>query len=221
MGLFDFLKGKKAAPEKPVSKETPVQEKPAAPATPLAPVSEKPAAPAAEPESASTPELPVSLEGTPEKFRPMAEELLPPLLELLRSLCALEAEIFARSQQLEADKLKAGIPRSQEAPGWRELMEEYKERYGGLVQDRCTEELLARGYARSCGKPAGYDYLNTGCRLAFTMKSAKRAVLEATYPHGVDMLNQFVLRNTDEGWRIAEVHYGFASEPGKWHKHHI
>lgn len=113
---FDFLKGKKAAPEKPVSKETPVQEKPAAPATPLRPFQEKPAAPAAEPESASTPELPVSLEGTPEKFRPMAEELLPPLLELLRSLCALEAEIFARSQQLEADKLKAGHPQEPGGP---------------------------------------------------------------------------------------------------------
>lgn len=220
MGLFDFLKGKKAAApveQKPVSEETPVQEAPAASTEPLAP--EESAAFTAEP--TPVPDLTVSMDGTPEKFRPMAEELLPPLLELLRSLCALEEEIFARSQQLEADKLKAGIPKSQVAPGWSELMQEYKERYGELVRDRCTEELLERGYARSCGKPAGYAYLNTGCRLAFTMKSSKRAVLEAIFPHGVDMQNQFVLRNTDAGWKLAEVNYGFASEPDKWHRFHI
>lgn len=80
----------------------------------------------------------VAIEDTPEKFRPAADEIVPPLLELLRARSALEAEIFARSRELEAKKLAAGIPQSQEAPGSEALWAEYERRYLELVQPRCV-----------------------------------------------------------------------------------
>ena len=156
---------------------------------------------------------------TPEKFRPMAEELVPPLVALLRQLSALEETFFQRSRELKKAREARGERYvSQEE---KDIWQQYKEAYGRLLDGRCTQALLDRGYAGSFGDPTAYGYLDTGCRLTFTMKSPARAVVETAFLHGVDMCHQFVLRNTEEGWRIDRVSYGFSSEPGKWHVFHI
>ena len=166
---------------------------------------------------------PITMEiaDTPEKFRPMAEELAPPLVELLRQLSALEEQFCRRSQALKS---------AREARGERYVSQEeqdiwtrYKEAYGRLLEGRCTQALLDRGYAGSFGDPTAYGYLNTGCRLTFTMKSPGRAVVETRPSTGKawDLCHQFLLRNTPEGWRIDRVSYGFAGGPGKWHIFHI
>ena len=178
-----------------------------------------PAPLAEEAEKERTPEILIEIVDTPEKFRSIAQELVPSLVELLRSLSALEGETFRRSQALK---------RAREARGERhvsqeeqELWTQYKDAYGRMLEDRCTQALLDRGYAGSFGDPTVYGYLDTGCRLTFSMKSSARAVVETTFPHGVEMCHQFVLRNTEEGWRVDRVSYGFTSEPKKWHIFHI
>ena len=192
MGLFDFFRKKGSVEPRVIASPPPVPD-------------------------------PITMEiaDTPEKFRPMAEELAPPLVELLRQLSALEEQFCRRSQALKS---------AREARGERYVSQEeqdiwtrYKEAYGRLLEGRCTQTLLDRGYAGSFGSPTAYGYLNTGCRLTFTMKSPGRAVVETRPSTGKawDLCHQFLLRSTEEGWRIDRVRYGFASEPGKWHIFHI
>ena len=50
-----------------------------------------------------------TIQDTPEKFQPMAEELVPPLLELLRARNDLEREIQERFQALEAEDRKSVV----------------------------------------------------------------------------------------------------------------
>lgn len=160
-------------------------------------------------------------EDTPEKFRPLAEELVPPLLELLRARNDLEREVHERFQALEAAKLAAGIPKNQVAPGDPELWEEYRRRYLELVQPRCVPGLLKYGAAGSCGRPARYDPLFAGPegKVLFTMKSPKKAVVETSCQKSWEMRYRFTLRLCEEGWRIGGVEHSFGGEES-WHKEH-
>lgn len=159
-------------------------------------------------------------EGTPEKHLPMMDVLITPLIELLKQLSELENEVFEKSTQLKEESIKAGNPTWREPAGRKELFAEYKEKYGQFVIPRCTEKLLKRGYASGCSKPASYDYVNTGCKIVFSMKTANRAVIETHYPHGVDAKHQFILRNIDGEWKIDSVKYGYGDE-AIWHDYHI
>ena len=166
---------------------------------------------------------PITMEivDTPEKFRPMAEELVPPLVELLRSLSVLEGGTCGRSQALKRAREARGEQYvSQEE---KDIWKQYKEAYGSLLEGCCTQALLDRGYAGSFGTPTAYGYLNTGCRLTFTMKSPTRAMVETASSIGKawDLCHQFLLRSTEEGWKIDRVSYGYGGEPGKWHIFHI
>ena len=68
----------------------------------------------------------IKLLNTPEKFQPIAEEIVPPLLELLRARNDLEREIQERFQALEAEKPALGLPKNQMHPDDPALWEEYR-----------------------------------------------------------------------------------------------
>lgn len=67
----------------------------------------------------------LTLKSTPEKYKKMVDELLPPLLELLQRLTFLEEEIYERNKGLDAEKRLLKIPSHQIHPKWKELMDEY------------------------------------------------------------------------------------------------
>lgn len=157
---------------------------------------------------------------TPEEFRSTAEVILTQLFELLKALSALEREVYERNEKLNEEKLQAGIPHNQMAPGSKELWDEYYERYEELVTSQCTEKLLRRGYAGSFGKPGKYDYVNTACKVVCTMKNAKKATIQTFFHKGVDMKHQFLIKNVDGEWEIDEVKYGFPDEP-QWYADRI
>lgn len=46
----------------------------------------------------------LTLKSTPEKYKKMVDELLPPLLELLQKLTFLEEEIYERNKELDVEK---------------------------------------------------------------------------------------------------------------------
>lgn len=164
--------------------------------------------------------LNVQVVDTPETYWPMTEQLVPPVVELLKALSDLEEETFRRSQGLDAQKQAQGIPSHQTAPGWKELMAEYSARIYELASPWCTEKLLARGYGRSYGSPTCYGYLNGDFQIFFTMKSAKRAVIETRYYQSIEKAHQFVLRPAEGGWKIDEVSYRLSNEK-TWHSFHI
>ena len=68
------------------------------------------------------------LKSTPEKYKKMVDELLPPLLELLQKLTLLEEEIYERNKELDAEKRLFKIPSHQIHPEWNELIDEYHQR---------------------------------------------------------------------------------------------
>ena len=119
----------------------------------------------------------IVIQETPEKFHSLAQELAPPLVELLRQRNELEREICARSLKLREEQAAAGISPHLSTPAEEALWEEYRRRYLELVAPRCTEKLLRWGAAGSFGRPAKYDYLFDAPEPAvyFTMKSAKKA----------------------------------------------
>ena len=162
-----------------------------------------------------------TIQDTPEKFQPMAEEIVPPLLELLRARNDLEREIQERFQALEAEKPALGIPKNQVHPDDPALWEEYRRRYLELVQPRCVPGLLKYGAAGSCGKPARYDPLfeDPEGQVILTMKSAKKATVETSCKKSWEACYRLTLKPFEDGWRIAGVEYRLGGESG-WHAEH-
>lgn len=155
----------------------------------------------------------INMGETPEKFQHMKDELLDFLLSNLRSLCQLEEEFYVRNEQLDKDKVtRLGLPRHHTHPESGDMWNEYSRRFLEIVTPICTQSLLKRGFARSIGNPAEYAYLNTGCKISFIMKSANRAAIETSFKKGTVMKHQFILKKTEDGWKIDSKKYGFADE---------
>lgn len=161
----------------------------------------------------------IIVKDTPEKFLSMKDILVPQLIEFLRKLCRLEEEMYFRDTKIDKEKINAGIPKHIAVPESDELWKEYHKKYGEIAETFCTQKLLDKGYARSMGKPAQYSYINTGCKLSFIMKSSKRAVIETLFNVGIDERHKFVLRLTDDGWKIDSKSYDFNDD--KWHSYTI
>ena len=58
----------------------------------------------------------IVMQDTPENFQPLAEALVPPLVELLRQRNELEREICTRSLKLREEQAAAGISPHQSTP---------------------------------------------------------------------------------------------------------
>lgn len=157
-----------------------------------------------------------------EKLRDKQEELCGFLFDLLRKINTLEKEVYERSEVLKAKKAELGISKNQVGPGEKELWAEYKERLGEILNPCCTEKLLKLRYGSSFGSPQKYGYIEGGdCKAHFIMKTAKRAVVETHYKHGVDCKHKFVLRDIDGKWLLDEVYYGFERDGDKWYSDNV
>lgn len=154
----------------------------------------------------NTENIEVDISQTPEKFQGMFDEIVNPLLKLLDELCTLEMETYAKSEAANDDSI--------------DFFSEYRKRYGELIKPMCTEKLMECNYAVSYGSPAEYEFLRTGCKLFFIMKSCKRAAVEFQYDIGILKKKQFILMNIDGEWKISSVKYSFSDEKS-WHKDSI
>lgn len=161
------------------------------------------------------------MEDTPEKFRPLAAEIVPPLVELLRRRNALEQEICTRSIRLREEKAAAGLDPHLTTPAEEALWEEYRRRYLELAMPHCTEKMMKWGAARSFGKPAKYDYLFAAPEpvVYFTMKSAKKVVVSTRNPVSYDYRYRFILRPFEGRWKVdgMECSFGDREEWGVEH----
>ncbi len=162
----------------------------------------------------------ISIVDTSDKYVENADELITFLVDFLRKLNLLEEEIFMRSVKLDEAKYKAGVQSHIEGPGQKELWKEYHTRFAEIAKNCCTAELLDRGFSGSFSSTTEYGYIDKGCQLIFTMKSANRAVIETRFSAGVEKKHQFVLKRTEEGWRVSAKSYGFCNDK-TWHKDSI
>ena len=155
----------------------------------------------------------VNYKNTPENYRVMAEIIIPPLLNLLKSLTLLEEEIFERNRALDKEKEGLGIPVNQIHPKWNELMDDYFHRQMQLLTGRVTQYYLEGGVRISYGSQSEYNYVQTNDFFVdFIMTKAEEARVITHYQEALEMKHQFVLRLVDGNWLLDEKFYGFEDE---------
>lgn len=155
----------------------------------------------------------VNYKNTPENYRAMVEIIIPPLLDLLKSLTLLEEEIFERNRALDKEKEALGIPSNQLHPLWNELMDDYFQRQMQLLTGRVTQKCLEGGVRNSYGSPSEYNYVQRNdFSVVFIMTKAEEARVITRYQEALEMKHQFVLRLVDGNWLLDEKFYGFEDE---------
>ena len=155
----------------------------------------------------------VNYKNTPENYRAMVEIIIPPLLDLLKSLTLLEEEIFERNRALDKEKEALGIPSNQLHPLWNELMDDYFQRQMQLLTGRVTQKCLEGGVRNSYGSPSEYNYVQRNdFSVDFIMTKAEEARVITHYQEALEMKHQFVHRLVDGNWLLDEKFYGFEDE---------
>ena len=155
----------------------------------------------------------VNYKNTPENYRAMVEIIIPPLLDLLKSLTLLEEEIFERNRALDKEKATLGIPANQVHPKWNELMDDYFQRQMQLLTGRVTQKCLEEGVRNTYGSPSEYNYVQKNdFSVDFIMTKAEEARVITHYQEALEMKHQFVLRLVDGIWLLDEKFYGFEDE---------
>ena len=155
----------------------------------------------------------VNYKNTPEKYRAMAEIIIPPLLDLLKSLTLLEEEIFERNRALDKEKEALGIPANQVHPKWNDLMDDYFHRQMQLLTGQVTQKYMVLGVRNTYGSPSEYNYVQTkDFSVDFIMTEAEEARIITHYQDALEMKHQFVLKLMDGNWLLDEKFYGFEDE---------
>lgn len=155
----------------------------------------------------------VNYKNTPENYRAMAEIIIPPLLNLLKSLTLLEEEIFERNRELDKEKEALAIPANQVHPKWNELMDDYFPRQMQLLTGRVTQNYLEGGVRISYSSLSEYNYVKRNdFSVDFIMTKAEEARVITHYQEALDMKHQFVLKLVDGDWLLDEKFYGFEDE---------
>lgn len=159
----------------------------------------------------------VNYKNIPEKYQTVAEIIITPLLDLLKSLTLLEEEIFERNRALDKEKEALGIPSNQLHPLWNDLMDDYFHRQIQLITGRVTQKCLEGGVRNSYGSPSEYNYVQRNdFSVDFIMTKAEEARVITHYQEALEMKHQFLLRLVDENWLLDEKFYGFEDEE-TWH----
>lgn len=155
----------------------------------------------------------VNYKNTPENYRAMVEIIIPPLLDLLKSLTLLEEEIFERNRALDKEKEALAIPANQVHPKWNDLMDDYFQRQIQLLTGQVTQKCLEEGVRNSYGCPSEYSYVQRNdFSVDFIMTKAEEARVITHYKEALEMKHQFVLRLVDGNWLLDEKFYGFEDE---------
>ena len=155
----------------------------------------------------------VNYKNTPKKYQTLAEIIITPLLDLLKSLTLLEEEIFERNRALDKEKEALAIPANQVHPKWNELMDDYFQRQMQLLTGRVTQKCLEEGVRNTYGSPSEYNYVQKNdFSVDFIMTKAEEARVITHYQEALEMKHQFVLRLVDGNWLLDEKFYGFEDE---------
>ena len=155
----------------------------------------------------------IKIKNTPEKYKGMADEIILPLLELLKELNSLEEEVFKRNNELNAEKLILNIPANQNHPKWSGLMAEYESRYKEILKGKASDNLISKGYATHYSNPSEYFYVHSdNFLLEFAMQQSDMAIIIIHFNGATDMKHKFIVRQINKRWVVDEKYYGFADE---------
>lgn len=160
-----------------------------------------------------------------EKFKDKQTEVIDALLELLRLINSLEQSIFERDSEIQERIRKKELNAAEIKTAFDDLWSDYRVECKKIVEPRCTEKLLKKGYARSFSNVPMYSYIDDpedNCAGVFTMDSAKKAVVEFRFTKhsSVNFMHRFTLVPSGDEWLVDAFGYGNEKE-GVWHRGHI
>ncbi len=150
--------------------------------------------------------LTVILDDTPERFRPMAEQVLPAFIKLFEGYVTQITPLMERDHAM----------RAKNADG--ELTEQLiaVEKESKMVKDRLfkghiTSNICVTPYDTV---PSCFEYFLTGGTLRFIMKTAKKISIQTMFTDcdGEIVRHQFVLRPSGSEWLIDWFGYGYDEE---------
>lgn len=159
-----------------------------------------------------------------EKFKNKQDEICGILLELLGKINELERSIYERDCEINTRIRKKELTAEEISEYHDNLWEDYREECKKIVEERCTEKLLKKGYARSFSTTPMYGYIEDAddCRGTFFMETAKKAVVEFRFTNhsSVNFMHRFTLVPSGDTWLVDAFSYGTEKE-GVWHRGHI
>ncbi len=152
-----------------------------------------------------------------EKFKDKQDAVVGCLLELLGLLNELERSVnrcFCDFQEKIPELSAAEISSCSD-----KLWADYHEECRKIVEGRCTERLLERGYGGSFSDPPKYGYIEDDCRGTFFMDTAKKAVVEFRFTRipSVHFMHRFTLVPSGDKWLVDAFSHGTERE-GVWHR---
>ncbi len=155
-----------------------------------------------------------------DKFKNMQAELCEFLFGMLREINVLEREFVARDKKITEEKRFGEF---------NALWSDLRERYGGIVKDKCTEKLLAKGYGQSFSSEITYEFAEEdfkgidgkGCTVTFQMNAPRKAVIEARYKRSSqERADKFTLIKQGDKW-LVDAHNWWSEYDYVWHRGHI
>jgi len=159
-----------------------------------------------------------------EKFKDKQGEICGILLKLLAQINELERSVFERDREINTRIRKKELSAAEIAECSKNLWRDYREECKKIVEGRCTEKLLKKGYARSFSTTPMYGYIENAddCRGTFFMETAKKAVVEFRFTNHstVHFMHRFTLVPSGDTWLVDAFGYGTEKE-GVWHRGHI
>ena len=159
-----------------------------------------------------------------DKFKDKQDEICGILLELLGKINELERSVYERDCEMNTRIRKKELSADKIAEYSKNLWSDYREECKKIVEGRCTEQLLKKGYARSFSTTPMYGYIEDAddCRGTFFMETAKKAVVEFRFTNHstVHFMHRFTLVPSGDTWLVDAFSYGTEKE-GVWHRGHI
>lgn len=156
--------------------------------------------------------LRISLKDTPERFHPVAKQVLPAFIKLFEDYAAQITPLMERDHAMR--KQNADGKLSEQITAIEQESRQVKDR---LFKGRITSNIYVTPYDTF---PSQFEYFLTGGSLHFIMKTTKKITVQTAFTDedGCETYHRFVLRPEDGDWLIDWFGYGYEAEEGPYRK---
>ena len=156
--------------------------------------------------------LKILISDIPERFHPIAEQVLPSFIKLFEDYVSQITPLMERYHAMFQKNTDG------------ELSEQISmiEKESKLVKDRLFQDHITNNiYVLPFDTvPSCFAYFHTGGTLRFIMKTTKKITIQTSFidENGSDTYHRFILRPVDGEWLIDWFGYGYEGEDGPYKK---